>query len=271
MIDVLLPAKLNDKHRAIILAYLQRGHSFQRGEWREAITAFDLLKNAAVLSPQGLLPFPMVYRRQVEERFADAFIEALYNAPEPDTLGNALWADAARKIMPVLQAAGLLRHDVPATNLLLAYCLYWWRSFTQGYTLEISIQRDLQRSGVRFEAHDLRRRQERLSPYDIAVLGFRGDIKTSLYFLQAARSRDFVYDFIITQIQGRERARTMVVMMQADMWRVLDGDTLLVLLENLADTLPQAARIQHQGIELIIIEYESWKDRVRVHQTSQGD
>ena len=63
----------------------------------------------------------------------------------------------------------------------------------------------------------------------------------------------------------------MVAMMQADMWRVLDGDTLLVLLENLADTLPQAARIQHQGIELIIIEYELWKDRVHIRQTGQGE
>ena len=60
-------------------------------------------------------------------------------------------------------------------------------------------------------------------------------------------------------------------MMKGDMWRLLDGDTPLVLLENLADTLPQAARIQHQGIELIIIEYNSWKDRVRMRQTSQGD
>ena len=50
----------------------------------------------------------------------------------------------------------------------------------------------------------------------------------------------------------------MVVMMKGDMWRLLDGDTPLVLLENLADTLPQDVRIQHQGIELIIIEYESW-------------
>lgn len=266
MIDVLLPTRLNDKHRDVISTYLQRGYSLRRTEWRHVIDAFDILKNAAVLTVGGILPFPVIYRQQIEERFADAFIGKLYEAEQPQREGVALWAAVARQILPILRDAGLFRQDASATHLLLAYCLYWWRSFTHGYALEIAIQRDLQRSGVQFEAHDLRQRQERLSPYDIAVLGFKGDIKTSVYFLQAARSRDIAHDFIITQIQDHERTRTLVVFIRAEMWRVIDGDTLLVLLEDLVDTLPQAALIEHEGLQLTVIDYNSWKERVRLRQ-----
>ena len=159
----------------------------------------------------------------------------------------------------------------------MAYCLYWWRSFTLGYALEIEIQRDLAETGIQFEAHDLRRRQDRLSPYDVTVLGFKGDIKTSLYFLQAARSQLLAHDFYITQVHSRTRIPTLVVFMssptpeagfrQAAMWETIDGETLLVLLSEIADTLPQAMRIIHQGVELTVIDYEIWKEKVQRYQT----
>jgi hypothetical protein len=50
------------------------------------------------------------------------------------------------------------------------------------------------------------------------------------------------------------------------MWQTIDGETLLVLLERVADTLPQAARIVHQGVELTVIEYETWKEKVKRRQ-----
>ncbi|MBU0495288.1 MAG: hypothetical protein KKA73_13145 [Chloroflexi bacterium] len=67
------------------------------------------------------------------------------------------------------------------------------------------------------------------------ILGFKGDIKTSTYFLQAARTRTLPHDFYITRIHGRRRMRTLVVFMREDMWQTIDGETLLVLLEQLAE------------------------------------
>jgi hypothetical protein len=55
--------------------------------------------------------------------------------------------------------------------------------------------------------------------------------------------------------------------MQAAMWETIDGETLLVLLSEIADTLPQAMRIIHQGVELIVIDYELWKKKVQRYQT----
>jgi hypothetical protein len=267
MFQVLLPAEFREQHRHIVLEYMQRGHEFGRDEWRQAIIAFDLLKNAAVLTDLGLLPFPVIYRQHVEGPYADNFIEQLYLAEQVVAVSVSQWAAVARTIEPDLARAGLSRPDISATRLVVAYCLYWWKAFT----LEVEIQQDLKVSGIQFKAHDLRRREERLSPYDLVVLGFKGDIKTSIYFLQASRTRMLPHDFYITRIRGRRRTRTLVVFMKTEMWHTINGETLLVLLEQVADTLPSAARIVHAGIELTVIDYDTWKNRVKRRQAQESE
>jgi hypothetical protein len=71
----------------------------------------------------------------------------------------------------------------------LAYCLYFWESFAAGYAFEVEIFRDLSASGIRFKAHDIRTRRSRLSPYDLEIMGLRGDVKTSFYFLYVGRGQ----------------------------------------------------------------------------------
>jgi hypothetical protein len=269
MFQVLLPAEFLERHQRIVLEFVRRGHEFGRDEWRQAIVAFDLLKNAAVLTDRGLLPFPVIYRQHIEEPYADDFIEQLYLTEQVEAVSVRRWAIVARAIEPRLAQVGLSRPDVPATRLTVAYCLYWWKVFTLGYALEVEIQRDLKASGIQFEAHDLRRPEERLSPYDLVVLSFKGDIKTSVYFLQAARTRVLPHDFYITRIHGRRQTRTLVVFMRAEMWQTIDGETLLVLLEQVAEALPQAMRIVHEGIGLTVVDYETWKVKVRRRQ-AQG-
>ncbi len=112
------------------------------------------------------MPFPVVYRQHVEEPYADDFIEALYLAERVEAASVSQWAAVARELEPRLAQVGLSRPDFPATRLIVAYCLYWWRAFTLGYALEIEIQRDLEASAIQFKVHDLRRREERLSPYE---------------------------------------------------------------------------------------------------------
>ena len=49
--------------------------------------------------------------------------------------------------------------------------------------------RDLERSGIEFVGHGLTVREERLSTWDLEMLGFCGDIKRSLFFLRADHDR----------------------------------------------------------------------------------
>ncbi len=58
VLRVLLPAEFQEQHQRIVLEYLQRGQELSHKEWSQAVAAFDLLKDALVLSPAGLSPFP---------------------------------------------------------------------------------------------------------------------------------------------------------------------------------------------------------------------
>ena len=108
MFQVLIPAEFHEQHRQIVLEFARRGHEFGRDKWRQAIVAFDLLKNAAVLTDRGLLPFPVIYRQHVEEPYADDFIEALYLAARVDEASISRWATVARDVGPRLAQVGLL-------------------------------------------------------------------------------------------------------------------------------------------------------------------
>jgi hypothetical protein len=268
-VQILLPADFREEQRKIVLAYLVRGHEFNRHEWRQAVIAFDLLKHSMAVVGPKTIPFPIIYRQHVEDPYANAFIQKLYETESIEPASVKLWAEIAGQIVTNLTQIGLYRPNIPATRLLLAYCLYWWRSFTLGYALEIEVQQDLRQAGIQFEMHNLLKREERLSPYDIAVLGFKGDIKSSLYFLQAARSQTLPHDFYITRLSGKQGSRIMVVFVQQSMWQEIDGDTLLTLLEEIADTLPKAAHITHKGTTLTVIDYQLWKEKVRRRQSKE--
>jgi hypothetical protein len=71
-LQILLPADFREEHRQIVLAYLLRGHEFTRDEWRRAVIAFDMLKNAVVVLPSVMMPFPLIYRQYVEDSYANS-------------------------------------------------------------------------------------------------------------------------------------------------------------------------------------------------------
>jgi hypothetical protein len=85
-------------------------------------------------------------------------------------------------------------------------------------------------------------------------------------FCIATRTQKLAHDFYITKVSASRGTRIMVVFVQEGMWRVIDGETLLVLLEEIVGTLPQAARIVYEGLELAVIDYQTWKAKVRRQQ-----
>jgi len=264
---ILLPAEFQDVHRQAVLAWVRRGHEFNHEEWQVAIRAFDLLKEASVVTRQGILPFPVVYHRYVDEPHADSFIQALLDAPGVESVGVQAWADVARRISIELRQAGLVPPHQPATRLLVAYCLYWWYAFAYGYILEVQVLHDLAQSGIQFTAHDLTNRQGRVSPWDLEVVGFRGDIKRSLFFLQTVRGQHLPHAFYIVRLTQKSRSRTLVVMMRQAMWDVIDGETILTAVNDLANVLPDTARVRVADVEVVVADYTLWKRLVLRHQS----
>ena len=101
------------------------------------------------------------------------------------------------------------------------------------------------------------------------MLGFRGDIKRSLFFLQTLRGRRLPYTFYIVRVTQARCSRTLIVMMRQAMWAAIDGETILATLSNLADVLPDTARVRISGVEVIVADYGLWKHLVRQRQSGK--
>ncbi len=116
--------------------------------------------------------------------------------------------------------------------------------------------------GLNFKAHDIRDREARFSAYDLQLLNLKGDIKTSLYFLYAARSRGLAHDFYITRFYEGKQQRTLVVLMQPYAWDQINGDTIKALLEEATKQFPSPVMVQIEDRPIVIMEYNVWKERV---------
>jgi hypothetical protein len=104
---------------------------------------------------------------------------------------------------------------------------------------------------------------ERRSPFDLALLGFRGDIKTSTYFLEAARTTELFCDFYITRffkLSGVQR--TWVTFLQERFWAVIADTTLPITPIATTDlAIDQSAvyQIKSGRKTWLILDYDIWK------------
>lgn len=172
----------------------------------------------------------------------------------------AVWSRYARQIAAECRRRGWQQGDLPGTGVLLSYLLYWWGAFSRGYAFEVEIFRDLQESGIEFQAHDLLDRQARYSPSDLSVSGMAGDIKTSVYFVQVGAPLQ--HDFYIVRLFVRGRPYTLAAMLQPSAWDEINGDTVAGTLTSVVTQFPNPVRIK-QGIhELVALDYDLWKKRI---------
>jgi hypothetical protein len=124
----------------------------------------------------------------------------------------------------------------------------------------VEVFRDLRESGIRFQAHNLLERQQRYSPSDLTVSGMAGDIKTSIYFVQAAAP--LVHDFYIVRLVTRGHVHVLVVLLQPQTWDIINSDAMAGHLDTVVEQLPAPSRIRHRGHELVVVGYEEWKRRI---------
>jgi hypothetical protein len=242
-----------------VIDYLA-GRLAGREAWALAFEAFDLLDGAVLITATGHHTFRALYRQMVNQGMADTYLSELLALRDTPKQSPALWSRFARQIVSEFAQRGWGRPDVPETRLLLSYLLYWWSAFARGYAFEVEIFRDLERSGIQFQAHDLLDHQQRYSPSDLTVSGMAGDIKTSVYFVQAATP--LAHDFYIVRLFTQERAHTLVVLLQPPAWDKIDGDIVVGHLDTIVKHLSAPVRIQRHGHELVVVDYEEWKRRI---------
>jgi hypothetical protein len=257
--EIQVPAGFTAKHEQAVINYLAndlRG----RQAWQLAFAAFDLLDHASLLTPGGRYTFRALYLEVVDYNFADDYIRELLALDDVAKESPALWSRYARQVVAECQRRGWQQGDLPGARLLLSYLLYWWGAFARGYAFEVEIFRDLQRSGIEFQAHDLLDRQARYSPSDLTVSGLAGDIKTSVYFVQVATPLQ--HDFYIVRLFVQGQLYTLAVMLQPPAWDEINGDTVDGALESVVTQFLHPVRIQEGIHKLVALDYAEWKGRI---------
>lgn len=79
-------------------------------------------------------------------------------------------------------------------------------------------------------------------------------------------------DFFITRAWlPNQRSRILVVFLQELTWDEIDGETLFTQLSMLETVLPKPARIAYHSGELVVSEYEFWKEKMRQYQIDRGE
>jgi len=268
-----LPEAFSKTHIAALGKYFRNRSTLSRAEWSDLFEAIDLLRGARVTLGEATYTFAEVYESVVEAIYADTFVQRVLLAKDIAVEGARLRDELAKRILGDLREKGLYDPQVFASQILSGFCLYWWYAFTKGYAFEIEIIRDLEASGLAFTAHDLRTRKGRRSPYDLIIQGYQGDIKSSTYFMIAARTAALSTDFYITLLfDRRTRRRMRVVMLQEAVWAAINGETRPAKLEAVTAVFPAAAEIlvgEHQ--RLIVVEYERWKQRLLQRQKTSEE
>ena len=258
-LQIKLPANFTSAHEAAVIDYLiDRLHG--QNAWRLASDAFDILDRATIVTEANHYSFRAFYRTFVDDAIADEYLKELLSLLDIQTESSSLWARFARRIAIKFDTEGWYRTEVTETRLLLSYVLYWWGAFARGYAFEVEIFRDLQTSGIDYHAHNLLEQQGRFSPSDLVVYGLTGDIKTSVYFIQAAKP--LAHDFYIVRLFIAGRSHTLVVMLQPGSWEKINGDTIDGELTQLSSHLSVPVRIRPQQHELVVLTYAEWKRRI---------
>jgi hypothetical protein len=213
------------------------------------------------------MSFQQLYDRYVDRQYADDFIAHLMALEDLEADAEPLQRKIAFEILARLEQEGLYHEELASSEYLAAYCLYWWTSFARGYRFELTIFRDLHTSGIVFTAHDLRKRAERRSPYDLVVLRQLGDIKSTTYFLYSARTLPLNCDFYITRLYYPQRRRYLsVVVMTEAAWRALNGEVATGSLEMAAGFFPKPVQIVLEGQRFVIAPFDLWKEKVKQRQ-----
>ena len=257
-----LPPTFTDRHKVVARSFVQ-SERLEASDRKLLFEAFDILHRAEIEVDAERLTFVQVYEQRIEARFANEYLDALLQTDEIETRAEQLRAQTSRQIMPILRSWGLLDQNEPLSFYLLAYCLYWWYVFARGYAFEIEVFRDLSNSNIRYSSHNLLDPYERRSPFDLVLLGFRGDIKTSTYFLGAVRTTELLCDFYITRLfDAKGKRRTWVTFLQEQFWTVIRDVNLPVIsmvLDDLVATKSGVFQVKVNQNTLIMLDYHIWK------------
>lgn len=269
--SIQLSQAFSREHARVLIRYLATPNALTRVERQMLLQAIDALRDSHVTESDHTHTFTEFYATFVDAVYADEFLEAVWQAEEVEAVGRQRQAEVARTIRQRFQQPGWYQVGDENSRVLLAFCLYWWTSFAIGYTFEIEILRDLVQSDIIFRAHDPRQRAERYAPSDIVIGAWTGDVKSSAYFFLTARSASLPHDFYVSRYYDpAARQRRRMVILKRQVWEEINGETTPTTFPNWPDLLLSPLSFAFAGQDLVAVNYEVWKEKVRQYQ-QRGD
>jgi len=260
--QITLPTAFTERHRRAVEQYI-RDARLTSAEWQDVLEAFDLLSHARVQAEDNTHTFAAIYHILIEEPIAADFLSRLLQLADPEQEGILLKAAYARTITDRLLKSHWYDLATRHSLYLRAYCIFWWDSFAKGYIFEVAVYRDLKASGIAFTAHDITDPDQRRLSFDLLVSNWRGDIKTSPYFLTTARTQALRHDFYITRLYDRaQRRRIWAVIMKPEVWAAINGETKVINLNQAHQLFPAASFFYHRTRRMVVAAYEVWKTKI---------
>jgi len=264
--QIILPIAFTEDHRRAVEQYIRDARLTPAG-WQDVLEAFDLLGQAQVQVGDETRTFATIYHAVIEEAIAADLLARLLQLVDPEREGIPLKAAYARTVTDRLLKSGWYEPRTRRSLYLRAYCIFWWDSFAKGYIFEVAVYRDLKATSVAFVAHDITDPEQRRLSYDLLVSGWRGDVKTSSYFLATARTRALRHDFYITRLYDRARRhRVWAVIMRPNVWAAINGETKVADLSQAHRRFPAASHFYHRNRRLVVAAYEVWKKKILAYQ-----
>lgn len=264
--QIILPTAFTERHRRAVEQYIRDARLTPAG-WQNVLEAFDLLGQARVQTEDETRTFAAIYHIVIEEPTAADFLARLLQLADPEREGIPLKAAYARTVTDRLLRSRWYDPETRHSLYLHVYCIFWWDNFAKGYIFEVAVYRDLRAADVAFVAHDITDPDQRRLSFDLLVSGWRGDIKTSPYFLATARTQVLRHDFYITRLYDRARQhRVWAVIMQPEVWAAINGETEAADLSQAHQLFPAASYFYHRNRRLVVAAYEVWKTKILVYQ-----
>lgn len=262
--DIVLVPTITEQQRELLVRYAARPRSIRPFEWREALAVFDNMGGSMLFFGERRYTLSAFYDEFVENRYAESFLEELIALEDIEVEGFRLLDEYSNKLLADLEKAGVrLTGGSVEERCLIAFLNYWWTSFCKGYIQEVGVFRDLEASDISFEAHDLMDKRQRFEPFDLTVSGWRGDIKTSTYFLHVRRSFPLRNDFYIVVLYDEAtRQRLNIVMMKPALWEKINGETTSCELRQASRHFPKPVQITARGENLVVVPYSIWKQLI---------
>jgi hypothetical protein len=261
--SIQLNPHLTTRHITALRHYLSEAGPLTGKQWHTLFKAIDLLSESTVRFLGQKYTFSQFYTEFVDRLYAGPFLDQLYRMENIHTEGERLRAEMARGIVQWLKANGLDAAQIEGAEFLLIFALYWWTSFCKGYMFELIVFRDLEASGIQFIPHDLRLEEERYTPNDFYLGEFRGDVKSSIYFLEDLVALQPTVDLYISRLyDSRRRRYQRVVFMKERVWKHINGDTIPGAVPQAPGLFPQVISFTFRGQDWVLAEYGVWKDKM---------